>query len=46
MAHLAQVENTDKEKEELKEKIAKLERENSQKSIEAELLKQQVFCFP
>lgn len=33
---------TDKEKEELLEKIAKLEREKSEKSVEAELLKQQV----
>ena len=33
---------TDKEKEELLEKIAMLEREKSQKSVEAELLKQQV----
>ena len=36
---------TDKEKEELLEKIAKLEREKSEKSVEAELLKQQVHKF-
>ena len=38
----AQVTTTDKEKEELLEKIAKLEREKSEKSVEAELLKHQV----
>lgn len=38
----AQVVTTDKEKEELLERIAKLEREKSEKSVEAELLKQQV----
>jgi len=36
---------TDKEKEELLEKIAKLEREKSEKSVEAEILKQQVIIM-
>ena len=42
MLFFAKVVTTDKEKEELLEKIAKLEREKSEKSVEAELLKQQV----